>query len=140
MAWPAWLAAGVATRHLVWRIGLAGLGLAAWDLFLDPQMVAEGYWHWRHPSPHLPGVPTVPLTNHLGWLGVATLMMAVLAAFARAPTERRRDTPMLALYVWTYLSSVLALGVFLDLPAAAAWGALGMAPVALPAARALALP
>jgi putative membrane protein len=141
MAWPAWLAAGAVTRRRAGRVGLAGLGLAAWDLFLDPQMVAEGYWHWRHPDPHLPGVPTVPLTNYLGWLAVATLMMALLAAFAGAwPVDRRRDAPMLALYLWTYLSSGLALGVFLGLPAAAGWGALGMAPLALPAARALVRP
>ncbi len=33
---------------------------------------------------------------------------------------------MLALYLWTYASSVLAHAVFLGLPASAAWGALGM--------------
>jgi putative membrane protein len=39
---------------------------------------------------------------------------------------------MLALYLWTYFSSMLALAVWLDLTAAAAWGALGMGLVALP--------
>jgi uncharacterized membrane protein len=141
MAWPAWLTAGLLAPRGAARIGLAGLGLAAWDLFLDPQMVAEGYWRWDHPAPHLPGVPAVPLTNYLGWLAVATLMMAPLAAFpGTAAVDRRRDAPMLALYLWTYLSSVLALAVFLGLPAAAGWGALGMGVVALPAARALVRP
>jgi putative membrane protein len=140
LAWPAWLAAGTVTRQSIRRAALAGLGLAGWDLFLDPQMVAEGYWHWHDPDPHLPGVPTVPLTNYLGWLGVAVLMMALLAVLGGSPVarlDRHRDAPMLALYLWTYLSSVLALGVFLGLPAAAGWGALGMGLVALPAARAL---
>ncbi|HKT01465.1 MAG TPA: carotenoid biosynthesis protein [Rugosimonospora sp.] len=140
MAWPAWLAAGTATRRRWPRTALAGLGLAAWDLLLDPQMVAEGYWHWRHPDPHLPGVPDVPLTNYLGWLAVAVLMMALFPVLAgpRAGTaEPVRDRPVLALYVWTYAGSVLALAVFLGLPAAAGWGAVGMAPVALPAALAL---
>jgi uncharacterized membrane protein len=143
MAWPAWLAAGSATSRPWLRCGLAGWGLAAWDLFLDPQMVAEGYWRWRHPATHLPGVPGVPVTNYLGWLAVAAVMMVGLAALAGARAgalDRRRDAPMLGLYLWTYLSSVLALGVFLGLSAAAGWGALGMAPVALPAARALLRP
>ncbi len=134
MAWPAWLAAGVVARRALPRIALAGLGLAAWDLFLDPQMVAEGYWHWTDPHPALPGVPGVPVTNYLGWLGVATLMMAALARTAPGPVDRRADAPMLALYLWTYGSSVLALAAFLHLPGAAAWGAAGMGAVAIPLA------
>jgi uncharacterized membrane protein len=137
MAWPAWLvagrlAAGVPTRRAPARIALAGLGLAAWDLFLDPQMVAEGYWRWTHPHPALPGVPTVPLTNYLGWLAVATLMMAGLAR--GAPSRRATDAPMLALYLWTYASAVLAHAVFLHLPASAAWGGVAMGLVAVPLA------
>ena len=44
------------------------VGLAAWDLFLDPQMVAEGYWPGWIRRPALPGVPGVPVGNYLGWL------------------------------------------------------------------------
>jgi putative membrane protein len=39
---------------------------------------------------------------------------------------------MLALYLWTYYSSVLAHAVFLGLPASAGWGALGMGLIAVP--------
>jgi uncharacterized membrane protein len=136
MAWPAWLvagrlAAGVLTRRATARIALAGSGLAAWDLFLDPQMVAEGYWHWTDPHPTLPGVPAVPLTNYVGWLVVATLMMSVLP---RGPSRDAADAPMLALYLWTYGSAVLAHAVFLHLPASALWGGLGMGAVAIPLA------
>ena len=47
MAWPAWIAAGHLTGHSAAPGGRsAAVGLAAWDLFLDPQMVAEGYWTW----------------------------------------------------------------------------------------------
>jgi putative membrane protein len=131
MAWPAWLAAGRLTRHAMIRVGLAGLGLAAWDLFLDPQMVRERYWRWSYPSPTLPGVHDVPVGNHLGWLAVALAMMALLAA-TPAGTDRGRDAPMLALYLWTYYSSILAHAVFLQLPASALWGGLGMGLVAVP--------
>ena len=73
MAWPAWLAAGRLHRAPGWRriARWPRVGLAAWDLFLDPQMVAEGYWHWVDPAPALPGVAGVPVGNYLGWLAVS---------------------------------------------------------------------
>jgi putative membrane protein len=133
MAWPAWLAAGRMVGRRPARVAVGAVGLAAWDLFLDPQMVAEGYWRWSDPTPALPGVPGVPITNYLGWLAVAAVMMAVLSrARLREPAD---DAPMLALYLWTYASSVVAHALFLDLPGSAAWGALGMGVVALPLAR-----
>jgi uncharacterized membrane protein len=171
MAWPAWLAAGVLARPVTARgglarpvtargglarpvaargglarpvaarVALAALALAVWDLFLDPQMVAEGYWRWDHPHPGLPGVPGVPLTNYLGWLAVAGLMMAglmiaelMMAGPAGVAPDRRRDPPMLVLYLWIYASATLAHAVFLHLPGSAAWGALGMGLVAVPLA------
>ncbi|HTF08453.1 MAG TPA: carotenoid biosynthesis protein [Asanoa sp.] len=133
MAWPAWLAAIRLVRHPAARILVAGVGLAAWDVFLDPQMVAEGYWTWSDPSPSLPGVPDVPLGNYAGWLVVAVLMMALFAALA-GPTSPGTDAPMYALYLWTYFSNILAHAVFLGLPASAGWGALAMGLVALPLA------
>jgi len=130
MAWPAWLAAARLTGSRPLRVLLAGCGLAAWDLFLDPQMVAEGYWSWDHPSPGLAGVP---LTNYAGWLAVAVLMMALFALLAPGPgAAPGPDAPMYALYLWTYYSSVLAHAVFLGLPTSAVAGALGMGVLALP--------
>ncbi|HYN97548.1 MAG TPA: carotenoid biosynthesis protein [Pilimelia sp.] len=137
MAWPAWLAALRIARGTPARVAVAGVGLAAWDLFLDPQMVAERYWTWVDPSPALPGVPDVPVGNYLGWLGVALAMMAVLAVAAGAPEPLPADAPMHALYLWTYASQILAHAVFLGLPASAAWGGLGMGLVAVPLAAAL---
>jgi putative membrane protein len=131
MAWPAWLAATrLSTRRWV-RVGLAAAGLAAWDLFLDPQMVVEGYWTWRDPTPALPGVPGVPIGNYLGWAGFALVLMTLLDR-AVAVRETADDTPMLALWIWTYASSVLAHAVFLGLPGSAAWGGAVMGAVVLP--------
>ncbi|GIE84888.1 carotenoid biosynthesis protein [Actinoplanes regularis] len=134
MAWPAWLAALRLARRRASRVAIAAAGLAAWDLFLDPQMVAEDYWRWRDPSPALPGVPGVPLGNYLGWLGFAVLLMAALAAAAGRATAGplSSDAPALALWLWTYASSVLAHAVFLSLPASAAWGAVIMGAAVLP--------
>ncbi|MDG4782828.1 carotenoid biosynthesis protein [Micromonospora sp. WMMD961] len=156
MAWPAWLAAvrltsgaspagtgsasatstGATAGRWVGRIALATVGLAAWDLFLDPQMVAEGYWVWRDATPALPGLPGIPVSNYLGWLLFAVLMMSALRPLAGPAAERtdRRDHPMTALYLWTYFSSILAHAVFLDLPASALWGAAGMSVTAIPLA------
>ena len=75
MAWPALAAA----RRLVEQPALVavvgGWALASWDLFLDPQMVAAGHWHWAHTSPGLQGIP---LTNYVGWLAVSIVLMAIL--------------------------------------------------------------
>ncbi|MEU6203664.1 carotenoid biosynthesis protein [Micromonospora musae] len=157
MAWPAWLAAvrlstapggppaappapgPAAGRLALRRIALAATGLATWDLFLDPQMVAEGYWRWRDVGWALPGLPGVPVSNYLGWLLFAVLLMSALPALAgpAATATDGRDTPMFALYLWTYASSVLAHAVFLGLPASALWGAAGMGVTAVPLAVAL---
>jgi uncharacterized membrane protein len=135
MAWPAWLVATRLVAGPLARVLVAGWALAAWDLFLDPQMVAAGYWHWAHPHPGLGGAP---LHNYLGWLVVALVMMAVFAVLAGRPApDPHRAAPMYALYLWTYASSVLAHAVFLGLPTSALAGALGMGLVAVPLAAAL---
>jgi uncharacterized membrane protein len=136
MAWPAWLAALRLTSSRTARIALAACGLAAWDLFLDPQMVAEGYWTWRDPTPALPGVPGIPIGNYLGWLGFAVLLMAALSAAGGRDVGEPvpDDRPLLALWFWTYASSVLAAAVFLGLPASAVWGGVLMGAVVLPLA------
>ena len=136
MAWPAWLAALRLARATAARVAIAAFGLAAWDLFLDPQMVAEGYWRWPDPTPALPGVPGVPIGNYLGWLGFALLLMAALAAAGGRATKSpdAADAPIIALWFWTYASSVLAHAVFLGLPASAAWGGALMGIAVLPLA------
>src|SRR5439155_866944 len=60
----------VSRRSLPWLTTgtLAGAAMAAWDVFLDPQMVTAGHWRWADPTPGLPGVSDVPLTNLAGWL------------------------------------------------------------------------
>ncbi len=112
MAWPAWLVAPAPRRRQVARVAVAAVGLAAWDLFLDPQMVAAGYWSWstvdRFPASHeLPGLARSGRAHDDG------------AAAGRSGRSRHRSgrTPRCSrLYLWTYSSSVLAHAVFLGLP------------------------
>jgi putative membrane protein len=131
MAWPAWLVAGALVRPVLLKVPVAAWALASWDLFLDPQMVAEGYWTWTDRFRALPGVPDVPVGNYLGWLLVALVMMIVLALVVPAG-DRPGDGVMFALYLWTYCSSVLAHAVFLGLAWSALWGGVAMGAVAVP--------
>ncbi len=130
LAWPAALVAGRLVRGRVARVVVGAWALASADLFLDPQLVAARAWRWQFPTPHLPGVATVPLTNYAGWLAVALVLSCALQAVVGTGD----DSVAIALYLWLYAGWTLALAVFLDLPAAAGWGSLGMGLVAVPLA------
>lgn len=132
LAWPAAIAARRLVAHPLARIVVGGWALAAADLFLDPQLVDAGAWRWLHPSPHLPGVATVPVSNYGGWLLAGLIVSAAVQAVAGDRADD--DGPIVALYLWLYVGWTVALSVFLGLPAAAGWGALGMGLVALPLA------
>jgi len=103
---------------------LGGLGLASWDLYLDPQMVEAGHWVFARPEPGLPGVPGIPLTNYAGWALVAVFMLALLDAVVPQPeVDERVPALMLA---WTWLGSGLANVAFFGRPEVAAYGLVGM--------------
>jgi putative membrane protein len=134
MAYPCLL---VGQRLASTRLGaaaVAGWALASWDLFLDPQMVMAGHWTWTDVELALPGAPGIPVSNYLGWLLVATLMMALLQLLPRRPADDRVPA---ALFLWTYASSVLAFAVFFGRPAVAVVGGVGMGLVAVPYAVSL---
>lgn len=102
-----------------------GLTLAAWDLFLDPQMVAAGHWTWAHPIPALPAIPGIPVTNFAGWVVVAVVMVGALHL---ALTDHRRasETVPAALLAWTWIGSTVGNAVFFDRPGVALWGGFAM--------------
>lgn len=133
MAWPAALVGRALAGSFPVRAAIGMWALASWDLFLDPQMVAAGHWRWAHPDPHLPGVTAVPLTNFAGWL-VVSGVISVVSQGLLAQTHDADDRPMLALYAWVWISSVVAGLVFLDLRAAAAWAGVCMGVVVVPLA------
>lgn len=114
------------------RLGVAIVGgwlLAAWDLFLDPQMVGEGYWVWEKSAWSLPGIPGIPLQNFLGWLLAAAVLMAILDFLPRKVASEAVPTTLLT---WVYVSNVTAALVFLDLPGVALWGGICMGIVIIP--------
>lgn len=113
---------------------VGGLALASWDLFLDPQMVEAGHWRFADVTAHLPGAPDIPVSNHLGWLLVAVLMVGALQLLGRRPADDRVPA---ALFLWTWVSSVLANAAFFGRPLVAVTGGVVMGLVAVPYVRAL---
>ena len=138
MAWPALVVGRTLVRRPIAVALIGGVALAAWDVFLDPQMVDAGHWRWAHAEPGLPLVPGVPLTNYAGWLVVAVLMMAALHRVV--PRSGGPSGPAATLYLWTYGSSVAAHVAFFDRPGSAVVGGLLMGAVAVPFAIRLARP
>jgi putative membrane protein len=133
MAYPVFLAARRITRRWVAPVG--GFGLAAWDVFLDPQMVADGRWRWDHPTPGLPGVDTVPLTNYAGWLVVAALMMALLDV--TLPRTGASEAQPVTLLMWTWLGSIVGNLLWFGSTAVAVTGGIAMGLVTVPYAWSL---
>jgi uncharacterized membrane protein len=82
MGLPAWAVAGRLAVSVPARIAVGAIALTGWDLFLDPQMVAEGYWIW----PGGGAYRGIPLSNFAGWLVASALLMALFAAVAREAT------------------------------------------------------
>ncbi|MGB3353853.1 MAG: carotenoid biosynthesis protein [Mycobacterium sp.] len=130
MAWPALVVARTLATRGAAVIAVGAVALTSWDVFLDPQMVAAGHWTWSNPSPSLPLVPGIPLTNYLGWLLVTTLIMAALHVALRR--HDRPSAPAATLYLWVYFSSVMGHFVFFGLPGSAVAGGLVMGTVAIP--------
>jgi putative membrane protein len=142
MCWPALLvgrslAVRLRADRPAWLVVVIGAwALASWDVFLDPQMVDAGHWVWADPSPALPGVDGVPLTNYGGWLVIAALMIAALHWSVGRPRVTQeldlRAGPAPVLYLWTYGSSVWAHAAFFGRPSVSLVAGLLMGVVALP--------
>jgi carotene biosynthesis associated membrane protein len=114
---------------------VAAWALTSWDVFLDPQMVDAGHWTWENPTPSLPGVEDIPLTNFAGWLLVSLVMCALLDRLIARPSQDAPDDGLpVTIFLWTYASSVLAHLAFFGRPPVALVGALVMGVVAIPLA------
>ena len=133
-AYPALLVGQRLARTAVGAAVVGGFALASWDLFLDPQMVEAGHWRFTDVQASLPGAAGIPLSNYLGWLLVAVVMVGVLQLLGRRAADDRLPA---ALFLWTYGSSVLANAAFFGRPGVALVGGLGMGLVAVPYALSL---
>jgi putative membrane protein len=120
MSRPAWVVAGLVDRRPPVRAALAAGALTAWDVFLDPRMVRDGYWTWPRGGRY----EGVPLSNFAGWYATALLAFAAWALLDDADDPARDGDGALALYAWTWLGETFATAVmWRRLPVAVAGGA-----------------
>lgn len=85
------------------RIVLGSLALAAWDLFLDPQMVGEGYWRWATHGRYR----GIPLTNYVGWVLTGIVVMGALELIL-PPVDRRPDVALVGEF--TFMGAMETIG------------------------------
>jgi putative membrane protein len=111
------------------RIGLGAVALTAWDLFLDPQMVHEGFWEWHRPGRYR----TIPITNYLGWLVTAAGVMAALEALL--PANDRADSALVGEYALMSAMETLGFAAFFKDRLVAVVGGAAMIPIAASAAQ-----
>lgn len=129
---PSWAVAAVITQHIKpgWKfpafVCLSALAMTAWDLFLDPMMVAWGVWVWDDTGIYF----GIPWTNYLGWLLVSALI-TVLIRPGKLPL-----VPLLLVYTTIWLLNSAGLGIFWGMPGAAAAGCLIMGGLTILAWRA----
>jgi len=50
-------------KRIAAYIAVSAAAITAWDLFLDPQMVAWNFWQWDNPA----GYFGIPWVNYAGW-------------------------------------------------------------------------
>lgn len=105
------------------RIGLGSVALTAWDLFLDPQMTAEGYWRWARRGAYR----GIPLSNFAGWLVTGA---AVMAAVEVLLPPARPVGPLVAEYAGMAAMETAGFAAFFRDPLVAVVGAVGMVPIA----------
>jgi uncharacterized membrane protein len=134
----AWFALGLPARETahaalgarstpVRRIVVGSAALTAWDLFLDPQMVGEGYWRWAKRGVYR----GIPLSNYVGWfvtgLGVMALLEVVLPP---ADDASDADGALVGEYAYMGVMETIGFARYFRDPVVAVVGGLGMLPVA----------
>jgi putative membrane protein len=112
---------GVRLEPMVGRWVVAALALTAWDLFLDPQMVGEGYWVWAGDGAYR----DIPLTNYVGWFCSALVVLAVADRIVGGATVAR-SLPLLGLYTWWAVMETVGFLVFFGDPLVGVVGGVAM--------------
>lgn len=114
---PAWaIAQKVAGPNRWLFILVSAAALSAWDLFLDPQMVAWDLWVWEQPG----GYFGIPWLNYGGWFLTAAVLTAVIRP---APLPLY---PLLLIYTITWALETIGLLFFWGLIGPALVGFVGM--------------
>jgi uncharacterized membrane protein len=105
------------------RVALGALAMTAWDLFLDPQMTSEGYWHWSTAGRYR----GIPARNFAGWALVSSTVMALADA---SRTRRSAPGSHLATYAGLAVLETLVFATFWRDRVVAVTGGAVMLPIA----------
>jgi len=112
------------------RIALGSVALTAWDLFLDPQMVGEGYWIWARRGLYR----GIPLGNFVGWfvtgLGVMAALEALLPPTTYTDGSPDADGALIGEYTFMGVMETIGFARWFRDPTVAVVGGLGMLPIA----------
>ena len=108
------------------RIALGAIALTAWDVFLDPQMVGEGYWSWRRDGRYR----GIPLTNFAGWLLTSLGVMALLEV-TLPPRPGETDTTLVSEYASMAAMETVGFAAFFRDRVVAVSGGAAMLPFAV---------
>jgi putative membrane protein len=133
----AWFAMAIPAREVVRALGVrsgwqrvmfGAAALTAWDVFLDPQMVAEGYWLWATDG----GYRGIPLTNYGGWMIGGAVVMTILE-FALPHRERPLHVTPVVHYALVGVMETVAFALFFDDLVVAFAGAVAMLSISIAA-------
>jgi len=133
MLYPAWLVVNDLVKAKIPAVLLSALLMASWDLYLDPQMVNEGYWTW-----FISGAPSqeIPISNFVGWFVTAAIIFTLVSRFVGEPKSSVNKLVPYSLLLWIWLGSflvnVVTIPPFLGDPKTAWSGLIGMGLVLLP--------
>ncbi|MGV1035775.1 MAG: carotenoid biosynthesis protein [Candidatus Nanopelagicales bacterium] len=138
-AYPALLLARTLAARARWNpltaSAVGAVAMTAWDIFLDPQMVAAGYWTWVQAFWSLPGVPGIPAINFAGWLVGSFVLMLLLSSLrddrAADGLPTAQGVPAV-LWAWMWIGGIVANAFFFGRPSVALVGGLAMAIVSVP--------
>lgn len=114
---------------------LLGAGaFTAWDLYLDPQMIAWRFWEWEDHGAYL----GIPIVNFFGWFVVA-LVIGVIgsASLGAAILTSMPLVPLAAVYVITWALELVGQALFWNLRTSAIVGGVGMGAFVVATAAAL---
>ncbi len=122
---PSWAVAALIlgdNRRKVWGpaafAAISALAITAWDLFLDPQMVAWGFWTWENPN----GYFGIPWVNYAGWV----LTGVVVTGLIRPDRRELPLLPLLVIYGVVWFLQSFGLALFWGQPGPALVGSLIM--------------
>jgi uncharacterized membrane protein len=85
---------------------VGGLAMTAWDLVMDPIMVASGHWVWDVNGAY----HGIPLQNFLGWwftVFTTYVLYQLISGRASKPVDRKFDQIALLSYLITALGIVI---------------------------------